>query len=298
METGTDEGRQRARSYRAGTIMIAITLAACLAALVFRTPLRSRYWAWQVVQASRIEERAAPLTHLCNAGDNGRWGTEALLTHADGEIRQYGVLVLQHVHSDWSRRRLLQMLEDPSEPVREMAALGLAIQGDATIIPELRQLYARKDPAAASTACIVLERLATPEAVAALAELARQPAGAAHRAALVDALADIGSLDCAAALLDMLCDHRPCSVQTRAERVLERLAPLAAEQGFAQPAAPQPLSQPTSTTGSHTIAERAAAALARITGLCPPFASDLPDERRKDAERVWRDWLAAHGAGP
>jgi HEAT repeat protein len=294
MKTGVGEGLRRVRTYRAGTIMIGVTLTACLAALLFRTPLRSRYWAWQVVQAGSTEERAAPLTCLCNAGDDGRWGTEILLTHPDAEIRQFGVLVLQHARSDRSRRRLLQMLEDPGEAVREMAALGLAIHGDVSVIPRIRRLYTEGDASAASAACLALERLATPEAVAALAALATQPAEERRRAALVDTLDAIGTPDCAAALLHLLDDHRSCPVGPRAERLLARLAPLGARGGLAE----WTTSRPTSERAAETVAERAAAALTRITGLTPAFASDLPDEQQAAAARVWRDWIAAHGAGP
>lgn len=278
--------------------MIAVTLLACLAALVFRTPLRSRYWAWQVVEARGVAERAAPLTQLCNAGNAGRWGTETLLAHPEPEIRQFGVLVLQHVRSDWSRRRLVQMLTDRDEAVTELAALGLAIHGDASCIPELEQLYTRQDALTASAACMALERLGTPEAVAAMAVLAAQPASVAHRAALVDALAAVGTSDCVAPLLGLLSDHRPCEVATRADRLLERLAPLAAGIGLGEVPIPEPSSRPATEPASHTIAERAAAALGRITGLSPPFTSDMSPEQREDAARVWRDWLAGQRDGP
>lgn len=278
--------------------MIAVTLAACLAALLFRTPLRSRYWAWQVETASGINERAAPVTHLCNAGDAGRWGTEFLLAHPDEEIRQFGVFVLQHVQSDWARRRLLQMLADPSAAAREMAALGLAIHGDATVIPVLKQMFAGDDVGAASAACLALQRLATPEAVAALATLSAQPADVAQRAALVDALAAVATPSCVAPLLDLLSDHRPCDAATRAERVLAHLAPLVAESGLVELTPADAASQPTSGPAPRTIAERAAETLARITGLSPPFASGLPDQQRQDAARVWRDWVAAQHQTP
>jgi HEAT repeat protein len=204
------------------------------------------------------------------------------------------VLVLQHVRSDWSRRRLLQLLEDPSQTVREMAALGLAIHGDSTATPEIKRLYTEGDDSAASAACLALERLATPEAIAALAELARQPATATRRVALVDALTGIGTARCVGPLLELLRDHRPCAVPSRAEQLLERFAPLAVEHGFIE----RPPSQPTSQRAAETVAERAAAALTHITGLSAPFASDLSEEQREEAVRLWREWAATHGAAP
>ena len=274
--------------------MIVFTSAACLAALLFRTPIQSRFWAWQVTEARGVTERAAPLTCLCNAGDAGRWGTAALLTHPDEEIRQFGMVVLQHVKSDWSRRQLLHALADPSDAVREMAALGLALRGDDSVIPVLEQLYGEGDSVSASAACLALERLATPDAVAALTALAGEPAEATRRAALVDALAAIGRKDCAAGLLKLLDDDRPCGVEPRGERFLERFAPLAAERGLVQPSTSRPTSEP----AARTVAERAAAALARITGLSPPFGSELSDEQRNNAGRIWHDWITAQREAP
>ena len=305
VNTPLDGKPPRPPRYRAGPIMIALTAAACLTAVLFRTPIRSRYWAWQVVHSDNVAERVAPLTCLCNAGDAGRWGTRVLLAHPDAEIRQFGVLVLQHVRSDWSRRRLLQMLTDPSAGVREMAALGLALQGDDTVIPELKRLYAGQYAESAAAACLALERLATPEAVAALAELARvepvpnrstqsETPDVMRRAALVDALAAIGTVDCAAALLDLLDDCRACDLPRRDERLLARLTPLAIERGLIE----TPTSQPSQTFVGRTIAERAAAALTHITGLSPSFACELPRERRDHAARIWHDWVAARRDAP
>jgi HEAT repeat protein len=292
---GTFDGKPPPRtSYRAALVMIALTAVACLTALVLRTPIRSRYWAQQVIGAQGVAERVGPLTCLCNAGDSGRWGTTALLTHSDDEIRQYGVVVLQHVKSDWSRRRLLAALEDPSESVREMAALGLALHGDETVIPVLKQLFADGDTASAAAACLALERLATPGAIAVLAELASEPADASCRAALVDALSAIGGVDCAAILLRLVDDDRLCEVQPRAQRVLERCAPLAAERGWAV----HPTSIPSTMPVAQTVAERAAEGLGRITGLSPPFGSDLSDEQRDSAKRVWREWIGAQRGAP
>ncbi len=274
--------------------MIALTAVACLAALLFRTPIRSRYWAWQVMEARGIAERAAPLTCLCNAGNGGRWGVAALLSHRDDEIRQYGVVVLQQVESGWSRRQLLRMLGDPSEAVREMAALGLALHGDETVVPVLEQLYADGDSVSASAACLALERLATPRAVTALTVLARSSADTSRRVCAVDALGAIGRADCVTGLLAVLDDHRSCPVGTRAEQFLERFSPWAGERGIVEPAT----SRPASKAVTQTIAERAAMSLSRITGLSPPFASGLSEEQRAEAARTWRDWLAVPPDAP
>ncbi len=70
---GMSDGKtgRKVRRPRVAIVMIAITAAACIAALVFRTPLRSRYWAWRVSQSGDSAERARDLTALYNAGDGG-----------------------------------------------------------------------------------------------------------------------------------------------------------------------------------------------------------------------------------
>jgi hypothetical protein len=279
----------RSTVYRPGVLILAVTLAACVLAIIFRTPLRARFWAWQIIHANRVEDRAAPLTLLCNTGDPGWWGTEALLTHSNAEIRQFGIVVLQHVPSDWARRRLLEMLADPSAAVAELAALGLAIHGDASAIPELERLFRAGDAGTVSAVAVALERLGGPEAVAALAELATEPADAGRRAALVDALT---ATSCTGPLLEFLNDHRSCDVPLRADRLVERFLPLAAEHGLIPAPADEPTSRPSSNSRPRTVAERAAAGLARITGLDPPFASTLPADQRAHAEQVWRQWLS------
>ncbi|MBU0637779.1 MAG: HEAT repeat domain-containing protein, partial [Planctomycetes bacterium] len=157
----SDRPRRSVRATGPG-IAIALTAIVCATALLFRTPLRSRYWAWRITQTDVVAERAVYLTSLCNVGDAGRWGTRVLLAHEVAELRQHGVVVLQHVRTAWSRRKLLQMLRDRDQTVRELAALGLALHGDAAVIPDLCEMFVTGDDTAASAACVALERLGTP----------------------------------------------------------------------------------------------------------------------------------------
>jgi len=272
--------------------MVVLTASACLAALFFRTHLRSRYWARQIIAARDPEACAVPLTMLCNAQDAGRWGVETLLMHSEAEIRQYGVLVLQHIRSDWSRGRMIDMLQDSDSSVREMAVLGLAVQGDKAVVLELKLMYAQGDLASSSAACAALERLNTPAAVEALLELAAEEHESERLAALIDALSAVGSVECAAALLDMLDDHRKCDVPTRAERMIERYASVITPLPYVAS------SRPAQDAPRHTIAERAAAGLTQITGLYPPFGADLPEAARDQARSEWRQWVDQHRNAP
>ncbi len=269
--------------------MVLVTAIACGAAIFLRTPLRSRWWAARVMETDDANERAACLTALCNAGDGGRWGTSVLLEHADPAVRSAGVVVLQHVRSDWSRGRLLAALKDADANVREMAAVGLAIHGDESVLPRLIEMFRSADAGAARAACIALEELASPGAVAAVAELvALGPAevDADRRAMLVDALSGIGTDGCVPPLIAMLDDHRATSLPTRAEQLGQRALAAAVLQRpeFATAATSRPAAE------RRSIAERAAAALARVTGLDAPFSSEAPEETRAEAMRVWSKW--------
>jgi hypothetical protein len=281
----------------AALLMVALTASLCVTALILRTPLRSRYWAWRITRCQDPAERAVYLTALCNAGDAARWGIAALLDSGDAESRQLGVVVLQHVRGDWSRQRLLDALTDADGAVRDLAAVGLALQGDDAVVPKLKEMYA-DDDAAAQAACLALSRLGSSAAVAAMSELVQQPADAAHRAALVDALDELDEPACVPPLLTLLDDHRACTTPRRSERVAQAMLDTLAATGRIAPPATAPASQAASQPAPQTIAERAAAALARITGLSPPFSSVLHPAERQAAAQQWSDWYAEHRDSP
>ncbi len=273
-------------------VVLALTVVACVTGLVCHTTLRSRYWAYRIARAATPAERAVYLGALCEAGDSGRWGVAALLKDARADVRQYGVLVLQHQRGDWWRARLLDLLGDPAENVRSLAAAGLAIHGDERAIPALKSLYETGDTSMAASACLALERLGTAGAQTALDELARVPADAYRRAALIDALEGIGTPECVPGLLHLLADHRPCDLPSRATQAAHRAFESLAAAGY--PALPT--SEPAAGPGPRTVAERAARALANITGLDVPFSSEGPEEARAEAVQRWRTWLADRSA--
>jgi len=285
------------RRSRLPLIVIAITAAACLAALSLRTPLRARYWAWRVAHAANPAERGLHLGALCNAGDGGRWGIAALLAHADPEVRQYGVLSLHYLRTAWGRARLLERLRDADGNVRRLAAVGLAVHGDDGVVPTLRALYESGDLDSAVAACLALERLATPAAVAALDALSRVPADPDCRAALVNALEAVGTAECAPALLRLLADGHACTLAPRFEgieqRVLAGLATMNLSDSDLRSLGP---AGPPSTQATQTVAERAAAALARITGVQAAFSSSASEAERAQATERWQAWLAERAA--
>ncbi len=273
-------------------IAIALTLVGCASAILFRAPLRARWHAARLAAADTPAERAALLQALIAADDAARWGVSALLAASAAENRQYGVLVLHHLRSDWARERLLDALRDADPAVRRLAAVGLAIHGDERVVPALRTLYRDSEPGSAAAACLALARLGTPTAVAALTQLASEPADVIRRAAVIDALGEIGAAACVPPLLALLDDERHCDAPAPDEEMAARaLAALHAE-GRALAA-----SQPISAFRPRTVAERAAAALHRITRRGSPTAwMDLEASARAECRAEWSEWLREHGS--
>jgi hypothetical protein len=272
---------------------IAVTLLACIAALWYRAPLRGRYWAGQLARSDSPQRRAALLAALCNLGSDARWGVQVLLDEPDAATRQLGVIALQHIDAPWARARLVALLDSADESeLQRLAALGLARHGDDQVIPTLLWLYRTGESDSARLACLALERLGTPAAVAALFELAAEPADAARRSALVDALATLDRPAAVPALLRLLEDERPLVTPTLADETRQRvLADLVAE-GSLPPVTAAPATAP----AERSIAAHAAAALARITGRHPSAAESWDEwdaAQRADVAADWAAWQAA-----
>ncbi len=292
MFTGNPQSLPRRRAWGA---YLAVIIAAlfCLTALLFRAPLLARYWAWRVAHTSSVTERAAYIGALCRAGAAAQWGAAALLAHGDPDVRQYGIVLLQGLKTSWARERLLDHMTDPDANVRHLAAVGLALRGDAAVLPTLQRLYQGGDVPAARTACVALEYLGTSEAMRVLEELAAEPAEAERRAALVDALAGIARAGCVPGLVRLLSDERVCDVSSPTEEAGRRVWDGVQAEGYFAAVASLPASQP----GGQTIAERAAAALGRITGLHGTnWASRSPAERAA-AGQQWLEWYARRADG-
>jgi hypothetical protein len=281
------------RRPRLALLAIAITALACVTAVAFRTPLRSRYWAWHISHGALATERSVYLAALCNVGQEGRWGVAALLADPDAEVRQYGVLVLHHVRTPWAQQHLAAAVTDPDGSVRRLAAVGLAIHGDDSVIPALKWFYQADNENSAIAACLALERLGTPAAIATLDELTLESADVARRAALVDALAGVSRPACVPPLLRLLSDHRPCDAPPRSADTMGRAVGILQASGYPT----QPSSAPASEPLPRTIAERAADAVGNITGVHAPFSSAAPEADRVSAQSAWQQWFENHRPG-
>jgi hypothetical protein len=282
----------RLASRWAARTAIALTALACVLAISYRAPLRARYWAWRLTSADAIDESRQYLAALCNSADHAYWAASSLLAHPDVEIRKCGALVLQGTDAPWAQRLRLEHLADPDPEVRALAAAGFAIHPDNRMLPRLTEHYRSRDTQAAIAACLAAAYLANPEAVNTLDEWSRLDTEPQRRAALIDALALIGAPAAVPPLLRLLDDPRPCNTPSLSRQLATGLLDQLKRQGTLPPDMHLVTSQPT----PRTIAERAAAALSRITGIAAPFTDD-PDQRRS-ARLAWETWYAEQSPRP
>lgn len=263
------------------TAALIVVGLACVAAIIWRVPLRSLYWASRVIAAKSNDDFAAHVTLLCQAGDAGRWGTARLLRHHDAAIRQAGVVVLQHCRGEWSKKQLVSCLSDADETTADLAAIGIALRRGEFEQSELRRLCESADPSIATAAVYALGRAAQPDDDEILSAVLTNSGEAAIQAETIEALQAFHTESAATALLSAL--ERPDAFTgvTRAERVAQR-----AFAGAARTGGPTINGSASDISDSQTIAARAAVALGRVTGL--KAADDAAPTN--DEILAWKNW--------
>lgn len=276
---------RRAYAVAAGVLVL------CIAAFALRDELRGRYWAGRVVAAESVEERAAALDRVVRLGDSARWGINYLLRQPGAELRQFGYLALHGCGGEWARQRFLAGLADPSPYVREVAALGVAslrVPGDVQRLAA--EVHAGGELARMRGVCAALERIGDADALAALHTLLGADLPVEVTAAVIDALASIGSPESVPALLARLDDARLTATPPRYETLAL--------------GASLDVSRPLAVDGetSQAIGARAAAALTRITGIpeeTPATAeAGAPAAPRDRWRRWWEEWRRQNPQGP
>ncbi len=266
--------------------LLSVSVLVCVAALIWRSEIRARYWAGRIAASDNLQQRAYYLTLLCNAGDSARWGVSYLAARSDPGVRQYAALALQHVEAEWAPAARLRLLQDSDPQIRSLAALALALRGDARIVPLLQEMLAG-EPAGAAGACLALERLGGPDAICAIDAALPEVSSPDVRAMLVDALEQIDEPGCVPPLLRLLDDERQSELPGRAETLAREAQSALLSQGVVVAASSPAMD---STRTRRTIAERAAVALTRITGIDGERWAELDAAARAERRERWRDW--------
>ncbi|RMF70641.1 MAG: hypothetical protein D6744_19135 [Planctomycetota bacterium] len=280
--------REQRSSYRPHAFVILAVAGVCAAALVLKAPYQADRAARLLIATDDDAARAAYFDQIAAAGERGRWGISRLLRAQRAEDRQFGVLAAQPLRSEWSRNALLEALLDRDPVVAETAAVALAARDLRAALPRLREMFQSRDPRAVRAACVALAVSSADISTAELSAWADQAGTPMQCAAIIDAAEGVGDRAAGRILLGFLDDDRVCIAPTRTER-LARLVPLAALAPYGSLADAEPVRE---EKPPPTIAERAADALARITGFDIPFRSDFTESERHAARRVWERALA------
>lgn len=262
-------------------IVLAVALA-CAPFLLFPREQLARYKAWRLTSMPEPAERETLIADLQVLGTHAKPGIEILLQSPQAQDRIDACGLLESLE-DFPHIAALQF--DHDARVQVTAIRALAEHRDDSVIPTAKWLYATGDIEIAAQAADALRRIGSDPAIAALSELVDQPASPDHRSALIDALLYIRQPACVPPLLRLLTDDRSCTLATRLERKIEDM------QGFVATNSTRPGALQTIDPGP-TVAQRAAFALRKITGIDAAFSAEMPADERAAAIRAWTDWHA------
>lgn len=284
--------------------------------LVQRHRILAQWWVHQLKETADPKEQSYYAACLASIGDDGAGAIEKLGQDPRSEIRALVIPASQGLSAGRRFALLRVRLGDMDYDVRLSAATALAfLDSDSTHSFLLGQMNSPA-PEIVMAAAAGLARVHTPDAVAALCDVASGHLNAWVRAQAVESLGQhlagdpmVGSTsrpaddenvcDPVSALVNALSDQGRFSKQLALETEIDAVAQvLTASKGIpAEPAASQP------TDGRHTVAEVAAFTLSSLTGhAIAPQAQATAEEQAQLVQRC-RTWMSerlqpAGGAAP
>lgn len=276
--------------------IIAVMVAVWGTAMLLRWEIRTRWWAHRLGTAATATERAEYAARLAAVGERAVPAVEHLLTHHDPDVRLQVVLIARSYRGEPSRRVLLTALNDAAPEVRDAAAIGLALLGDAAATAALIDILNGRDEGAAVSAAAALQRVDAPDAIRALRDAARGIAGGERlpvRAQAMDSLGLIGDVAAVPMLIEALTDERPLTSPPASDRLLQRV--LGSSSVDWRRLGIDPTSAPTVAV-PETVAEVAARALERIAGESFGYRLADPPDRKAAVVRMYRQWWETHRA--
>lgn len=263
-------------------------------AVSVRWEIRTRWWAWRLVEAQSAESRGYYLTCLTSVAERALGAASYLLNRPAAEHRMYGLAILHRCRGERARALLVRAMSDPDQDVRESAALGLAVHHDQAALPTLLAMLQSKQEPTAVAAAVALERIGGDRATAALIEsiqAAAQNDMVVLRAQAIDSLGILGTRQAVPALIDCLTDERPLTTRPAADRRLDQAIQVLGGDLRKHGLDPDAVRD---TAPPQTIADLAARALSRITGESFGFRSTDPPHRKAAVARMYLRWWETH----
>gem|GEM_PF-2614249 len=270
---------------------VALFVAAWLAVVAFRDPVRVMWWELRLRSADTETKQTYYVNLLSSAGTMGVPAARSLLDDEDAAMRSLGVAVLAPMAGETAGALLRSALADSVEQVREMAVMGLAIRRDPALLAELETMVGSRNQETALTAVRAYGEFDCGCAVGPLTRVVRTHANSLVRAQAVEELGALRCGEAVPALIDALGDNVQYEGSTRLAQLDEQaLAILRKERGPA-------VSEPVTLQKFRTVSDQAAFSLRLITGESFGFRSTDDAERRLSAQLAWRNWWILRNRG-
>ena len=268
---------------------VAVFVAAWLAVVAFRNPVRVMWWELRLRSADTETKQSYYVNLLSSAGALAV--AQSLLEDEDAAMRSLGVAVLTRSADETAGALLRSALTDSVEQVREMAVVGLSIRRDTSILAELETMVRNQNQ---GTALVAVHAYGEFDCAAAFGPLSR--AARTHALPLVRAQAveELGALRCAEAvpaLIDALEDNVQYEGSTRFDELDEQALGILLEERVSAAGDPLTLRK------FRTVSDQAAFSLRLITGQSFGFRSTDDAGRRFAAQLAWRDWWILRNRG-
>jgi HEAT repeat protein len=270
---------------------VALFVAAWLAVVVFRDPVRVMWWELRLRSADTETQQSYYVNLLSSAGTMAVPAARSLLEDEDAAMRSLGVAVLAPMADETAAALLRSALADSVEQVREMAVIGLAIRRDPAILAELETMVGSQNQETALTAVHAYGEFDCACAVGPLTRAARTHAIGLIRAQAVEELGALRCGEAVPALIDALGDNVQYEGSTRFDELDEQA--LGIMRKDRAPAEGEPLT----LQKFRTVSDQAAFSLRLITGESFGFRSTDDAERRLSAQLAWRNWWILRNRG-
>ena len=277
------------RAHAGTVIVVLLLLAAWATLLVFRTPIRVRWWTWKLQHTTEPAARLSYVNALAAHADHAVAPVGALLDHSDQTLRLLAVDVLNRARCRQVQPYLLKAMRDRDEDVRYTAALGLARWQGERALPVLESMLNDRDELTVCAALVALQRVGSPHAAGLVTAKLSKAESVPVLIQATECVHVMGSMQAVPRLLELLADDRAVTVLPALQRGVQRFL-----QGRPDRLAEAnlPTSLPTTIDFGATVADHAAQALRGITGESFGFESRDPPERRRQAIDAWRVWWA------
>ena len=259
---------------------VAVFVAAWLAVVAFRDPVRVMWWELRLRGADTETKQSYYVNLLSSAGTLALPAARSLLEDEDAALRSLGVAVLARIANEEADALLRSALPDSVEQVR-----------DTSILAELETMVRSQNKAMVLAAVRAYGAFDCVTVVGPLSRAARTHALPLVRAQAVEELGALRCAEAVPALIDALGDNVRYQGSTRLDELDEQALGILLKERA--PAAGEPLI----LRKFHTVSDQAAFNLRLITGQSFGFRSTDDAERRLAAQLAWRDWWILRNRG-